>query len=225
MNTAAKKAPGRPRGEQVENAARRRRQFIEAAIESIVERGMSSTTLATVAKGAGLSQGAAVFYFKSKDNLLLETLRYHYEEYEAVWKAAVTEPVNDPVDAILALVMADLDPKLCTARNLALWNSFWGEASARPRFAEICDEHDRRRYDALVSLCEEAAPSLIGPTWTPTAVADTLDSMTDGMWIRMHITPDFLDLANGRMLLARFMATIFPSHAQRILDRATALSE
>jgi AcrR family transcriptional regulator len=78
MSVVEKRSPGRPRGEQVENTARRRRQFIEAAIDSIVERGMSSTTLATVAAGAGLSQGAAVFYFKSKDNLLLETLKYHY---------------------------------------------------------------------------------------------------------------------------------------------------
>ena len=42
-----KRPVGRPRGEQVENAARRRRQLIEAAIDSIVEVGFSATTLAT----------------------------------------------------------------------------------------------------------------------------------------------------------------------------------
>jgi TetR/AcrR family transcriptional repressor of bet genes len=225
MSVVEKRSPGRPRGEQVENTARRRRQFIEAAIDSIVERGMSSTTLATVAAGAGLSQGAAVFYFKSKDNLLLETLKYHYAEYEAVWSAALEGDFEDPVDAVFALVMAELDPRLCTTRNLALWNSFWGEVSARPRFAEICDRHDRKRYDRLVALCESAEWSLIGYPWTAGAVADTLDSMTDGMWIRMHITPGHINLANGRMQLARFLATVFPSHARRVMDRAAAISD
>src|SRR3546814_11615880 len=58
----AKAAAARPRRERTENAAKRRRQLIEATIDSIVEHGLSATTLATVSDGAGLSQGVAVFY-------------------------------------------------------------------------------------------------------------------------------------------------------------------
>ena len=221
MAEAQPKRPiGRPKGEQVENAARRRKQLVEGAIDSIVKVGMSGTTLATVAKAAGLSQGVAVFYFKSKENLLIETLRHHYEEYTALWKSALAEAGDDCIDRIADLVLAELDPSFCTVRNLTLWNSYWGEAAARPRFAELCDSYDRERYEVLIKLCEDAEHLIAGEQWTPKAVADALDSMTDGMWIRMHITPQFMGRQSGRRLLLRFMATVFPSEAERILARS-----
>src|SRR3546814_18974745 len=52
----AKAAAARPRRERTENAAKRRRQLIEATIDSLVEHGLSATTLVTVYDGAGLSQ-------------------------------------------------------------------------------------------------------------------------------------------------------------------------
>lgn len=221
MAEPSKKKPiGRPRGEQVENAARRRKQLVEAAIDSIVELGMSATTLATVAKAAGLSQGVAVFYFKTKENLLVETLKHHYDEYDSVWSRAIEQAGPDPIDRLVELVFADLDPDLCSDRNLALWNSYWGEVAARPRFAEICDRHDKARYDALVDLCNEVEHLIPGNIWTPISVADALDSMTDGMWIRFHITPDAMDRRQGLRILAKFMATVFPTEAARILRRA-----
>lgn len=215
-----KKPIGRPKGEQVENAARRRKQLVEAAIDSIVELGMSATTLATVAKAAGLSQGVAVFYFKTKENLLVETLEHHYQEYDTFWRQAIADAGSDPIDQLTALVFADIHSDLCTTRNLALWNSFWGEAAARPRFAAICDAHDRVRYDTLIGLCEKVSHLITGNIWTPVSVADALDSMTDGMWIRLHITPDFMDRRQGRRILASFLATVFPTEAARILRRA-----
>lgn len=215
---------GRPRGEQVENATRRRKQIVEAAIDSIVELGLSATTLATVARAAGLSQGVTVFYFKTKENLLVETLRYHYVEYHEVWTSAVAQAGPDPLDRLMALVFADLDPRICTPRNLTLWNSFWGEASARPKFAAMCEDYDGTRFAALADLCRQCEGLLSGPIWTPDGVADALDSMTDGMWIRMHITPDFMSLREGRMMIGRFLATVFPSQAARILDHTDRLN-
>lgn len=219
----SKKPPGRPKGEQVENATRRRRQLVEAAIDSIVQHGMSATTLATVAKAAGLSQGVAVFYFKSKENLLVETLRQHYVDYNAVWQNALAQAPDDPVDQLTALVMADLDPKICNPRNLTLWNSYWGEASARPRFAELCDDSDRERYDVMIRLCEAAAPLAELSGWSPVAVTDALDTMTDGIWTRMHITPSYLDIKAARGLIALFLATVYPSRAARIAQQVDIL--
>ncbi len=218
-----KKPPGRPRGEQTENADRRRRQLVEAAIHSIVHLGMSATTLATVSASAGLSQGVAVFYFKSKENLLIETLRHHYHEYDDHWHKALADAPDDPLEKLMALVFADVDPKICNTRNLTLWNSYWGEAVARPKFAEICEAYDRVRYETLIGFCEAAAPMMVGPYWTPVTVADVLDTMTDGMWTRMHVTPGFMALETGRMLLARFLATVYPSRADRILAHAESL--
>ena len=219
---AARAAAGRPRKERTENAAKRRRQLIEATIDSIVEHGLSATTLATVSDGAGLSQGVAVFYFKNKLTLLAETLRYHYEEYNEVWKSAVAAAPDDPVEKILALVGADLDERICNRRHLALWNSFWGEAKARPVFAEICDAYDAEHTEVLLAVCKEAEDLIADPSWTPEHIAEALDTMTDGMWIRMHVTPDVMDKKSGRALVGRFLATLMPSRRDLIQKRMGA---
>src|SRR3546814_2953137 len=75
---AAKAAAGRPRRERTENAAKRRRQLIEATIDSIVEHGLSATTLATVSDGAGLSQGVAVFRSEEHTSELQSLMRISY---------------------------------------------------------------------------------------------------------------------------------------------------
>ncbi len=216
---AAKLATGRPRKERTENAATRRRQLIEATIDSIVEHGLSATTLATVSAGAGLSQGVAVFYFQNKQALLAETLKYHYEEYGKVWRSALEGAPDDPVEKILALVGADLDERICNRRHLALWNSFWGEAKARPVFAEICDRYDAEHGEVLVALCSEIADLIADPAWTPETIAEALDTLTDGMWIRMHVTPDIMDKDAGRALVGRFLATVLPARRDQIMQR------
>jgi TetR/AcrR family transcriptional regulator, transcriptional repressor of bet genes len=216
---AASAAAGRPRRERAENAAKRRRQLIEATIDSIVEHGLSATTLATVANGAGLSQGVAVFYFQNKQALLAETLKYHYEEYNRVWQSALAAAPEDPVEKILALVGADLDERICNRRHLALWNSFWGEAKAKPTFARICENYDLEHTEALLALCRQAEDLIADPAWSAESMAEALDTITDGMWIRMHVTPDAMDKAAGRRLVGRFLATLLPSRRDLITKR------
>lgn len=209
----------RPRKERVENAAMRRRQLMEATIDSIVENGLSATTLATVAEAAGLSQGVAVFYFKTKENLLAETLRYHYEQYVAIWREALDNASEDPVEQICAIFLADLDERICTHRNAVLWNSFWGEAKARPIFTEICDSFDRERYEILFSCCEAAIEAYDTDIWDTETLTESLESLTDGMWMRVHLSPEFPGRNRLRQVLVRYLATLFPGRRDEILAK------
>ena len=207
----------RPRRERADNAARRRAQILDATIESIVRHGLSATTLATVAEVAGLSQGVTVFYFKTKQALLAEALRSHYEEYRAVWRAALDAAPADPVERILALVRADFDPAICNRRTLTLWHAFWGEATARPLFASISESFDRERSTALREQCE-AASRLLDPTvWGPQDLALALDSLTDGLWLRMHLDPAAMDNPSALRITLRALAAAFPSRHAEIL--------
>ena len=61
----------------------RRLQLIEATIRCVANRGLAETTISTVAREAGLSQGIINLHFKSKDGLLTATLRYIADEYRA----------------------------------------------------------------------------------------------------------------------------------------------
>ncbi len=192
---------------------------MDAALSSIAERGLSSTTLATVAAAAGLSQGAAVFYFKSKDNLILETLRNHYEEYTDFWKKALAGAGDDPVDRLVALVLSDVDEVHCTPKNMALWSAIWSETSARPRFREVCEGYDAERTEEMRAACEAVIDLVPDGHWTAVSLADTLDSITDGMWTRMHISPDYMTHERARGIIVRSLATFIPSRTKDILAK------
>ena len=67
----------------------RRTQLFEATLTTIAECGFSRTTLAEVAKRAGLSHGLVLFHFETKEKLLTETLDYLSDEYKNNWSAAL----------------------------------------------------------------------------------------------------------------------------------------
>src|SRR5215467_8824451 len=61
-------------------ADQRRAQMLHAALEVISERGYADTRIADVADRAGVSPALVIYYFKTKDQLLTEAIRY-YEDH------------------------------------------------------------------------------------------------------------------------------------------------
>ena len=181
----------RPRKERKANADRRRRQLLDAARRSILRHGLARTTLATVAEEAGLSQGVAVFYFKSKGGLLAETLRDLYLGYQTLWTEALEAAGADPRDRLRALIEADFDPESCGPEVLPVWFAFWGELPFTETYDELAGSFDERRRAALVAIWSELLPDR-----SPEEVAqlaEWLDILTDGYWQRLHLSPGRFD--------------------------------
>jgi TetR/AcrR family transcriptional regulator, transcriptional repressor of bet genes len=185
MNSSAKPA-ARPRKERKDNADKRRRQILDATFRSIVANGLGKTTLATVAAEAGLSQGVAVFYFKSKNGMLTEALRDLYEKYESHWLTSIQRDGLSPAECLRAIVEADFDPKVCNAETLSVWFAFWGEQKFTPQYAEITEQYDSKRSDAIRQICRKLSPN--DPVKADLA-GDWIDTMTDGYWQKMHLFP------------------------------------
>ena len=71
-------------GDAADTADQRREQMLRAAIAVIEERGFPETRIADVAARAGTSPALVIYYFKTKDQLLTEALRYAEDAwYEA----------------------------------------------------------------------------------------------------------------------------------------------
>jgi AcrR family transcriptional regulator len=67
-----------------ENNEARRIQMLRAAAELICERGFGDTRIADVAKRAGVSSALVIYYFGTRDRLLVDALRHSEESfYEA----------------------------------------------------------------------------------------------------------------------------------------------
>ena len=76
-----------------ENNEARRIEMLRAAAELICERGFGDTRIADVAKRAGVSSALVIYYFGTRDRLLVDALRYSEESfYEAVEKMLAEEP-------------------------------------------------------------------------------------------------------------------------------------
>lgn len=199
----------RPRKERAENAGRRRRQLLDAARRSILKHGLARTTLATVAQEAGLSQGVAVFYFESKGGLLTETLRDLYQGYEDHWTAALEAAGGDPQGRLCAIIAADFDAAACGPKVLPLWFAFWGELHFQARYAQVAREFDSRRRAALIEIWLAVRPDLVAEDIAE--IADMVETLTDGYWQHLHLTPDSIDRAAAHAATERAIARLVPA--------------
>jgi TetR/AcrR family transcriptional repressor of bet genes len=214
MTDASSPPQKRPRKERKDNADKRRRQLLDAALESVAKNGLARTTLATVSAEAGLSQGVAVFYFKSKGGLLVEALRAKYQQYQASWSTALDQAGPDPMERLIAMIRADFSDELCNADALATWFAFWGEQRFTPQYAEIAETFDNARREALVDVCTRliGADRAAEDPELPERMGLWIDTFTDGMWQKLHLNPRTMTPVTALDLTLEFIADVVAPH-------------
>jgi TetR/AcrR family transcriptional repressor of bet genes len=211
------KAPARGRAA---TKALRRQQLIDATIDSIAKRGFSETTLADVADGAGLSRGIVNFHFKSKEMLLVETLRYMAEEYREAWTRALEKAGPAPAGQLAAMVEIDFDPVVCSRKKVAVWYAFYGEAKSRPTYLDLCHAEDLEQHEVLCGLCRRVIEEGGYEGLDPELIATGFGAMSDGFWLDMLIQRRHFDRAAAKRACYAYLASVFPRHFS--VDRATA---
>ena len=68
---------------RAEAGEQRREQMLRAALEVIVERGYADTRIADVADRTGTSPALVIYYFKTRDQLLTEAIRFSEDSWYA----------------------------------------------------------------------------------------------------------------------------------------------
>lgn len=189
----------------------RREKLIEATIDTIARRGFRRTTLAEVARRARMSPGIVGFYFTGKDGLLLETLKFLAEEYEAQWRRAVAAAGPDPVARLEAIIETDLGREVCTRRKVSVWVAFWCEARSEPRFRRLCarlaEDYLAQTGDILAEIVERHGMASVDPK----AVARGLNAMINGLWLELMIAPDHFDREAAKAACRAYLASFFPA--------------
>ena len=69
----------------------RRTEMLHAAAELICERGFGDTRIADVAKRAGVSSALVIYYFGTRDRLLVDALRHSEESFYEAAEAMLAE--------------------------------------------------------------------------------------------------------------------------------------
>ena len=205
----AEAAAGTPGPEPLD--ARRRRELIEATITSIARHGLSRTTVARVAKIAGLSPGIVSFYFKNKDGLLLATLAHVDGEFTGRQIEGLEHAGSDPVRQLEAMIEASFDPAVCNPERVAVWTAFWGEARAREDYMRVCDRREADDARRVVDLFERIAANGSYHHLDAVALGRAFYQLLSSLPEDMLDARQAFDFEAAKSTCRGFLASVFPA--------------
>ena len=117
-----------------------REEVLAAAMDMIAERGLEKLTMAGLGREVGMSSGHLLYYFRSKDELLLQTLEWSEGRLGAERGRLLTraEPARERLEAYVELYVPDghRDP------HWTLWLEVWNRS-------QNADEDARGRQAAI----------------------------------------------------------------------------
>ena len=190
---------------------RQRQRLIDACISALHIHGPSRTTVEKVVALADLSPGIVRFYFDSKDAMLLASLAQLAAEFEERVMVPVAQLRETPVAALEKLVHLYFDPEIASPRKVSVWYSFWGEASSRQEYYDICGRKDED-FAALVRDLVARVVAMTGEAHLDTdGIALGLMGALEVLWqgIAFQSEAD-IDRAAARKQSLAFLRSVFP---------------
>jgi len=190
---------------------RQRQRLIDACISALHLYGPSRTTVEKVVAIAQLSPGIVRFYFDSKDALLVASLAHLAAEFEQRVLGPVARLQGTPVRALELLVELYFDPQIASPRKVSVWYSFWGEASSRQEYQDICGKKDDD-FAALVraligALIDETGASHLDADGVSLGLIGVLEVLWQGIAFQSESDID-RDAARRRTLA--YLGSVFP---------------
>jgi AcrR family transcriptional regulator len=211
----ANKAAGRKDGvvtvPERGSRARQRQRLIDACISALHIHGPSRTTVEKVVALADMSPGIIRFYFDSKDAMLVASLAYLASEFEERVMVPVSRLKDTPVKALEQLVELYLDPEIASPRKVSVWYSFWGEASSRQEYLDLCGRKDED-FAALVHELIERVIAATGQSYLDAdGVALGLIGVLEVLWQGFAFTNEAqIDRAAAKKRAFAYLRSVFP---------------
>jgi betaine-aldehyde dehydrogenase len=178
----------------------RRVQLVEVTIDSLAEAGYVGTTLAEIARRAGVSPGLVAHYFDDKDGLLEAAFRTLARTLAARVRARLAL-ARTPRGRVQAVIDTNLAPEEFDKRTGTAWLAFWGQVLHVRGLKRVQTAYQRRmlsnlRNDLRRMISGEDARSL----------AAMIAAMIDGVWLRAALSEwQEADSESARALLTAFV--------------------
>lgn len=181
----------------------RREQIMNAAFDVIYELGLTHTTIAKIAKQAGLSTGIVSHYFGDKQGLINACMRHmlnNLREKTVQYKADV-KPT--PVEQIKAIIDSNFDISQTNPKAMRLWLEFWSASLHTPELQRLQRINDKRLHSNL----RHHFLKLI-PTEHANVAARGMAALIDGLWLRgslMSHQHDNFDTQQARSIAYNYL--------------------
>ena len=185
-------------------------KLINSAIKSISERGINETTMSNVSQGAGLSQGIVNFHFKSKELLLIETLKYISNEYLNAFQRRVKKAGRDPRKKIITIIENDFEKNICNRDKIAVWYTFFSEVKFKPVYLQICKDRDEYYNQVVQSVFVELISKEKNKNLSAVKLSISLQALTMGLWLDQLVDSDNFKRKDAKKICIDFVKTNFP---------------
>ena len=169
----------------------RRKDFVEAAYQSILEEGLAKTTIRSVAERAGYTTGALVHYFRDKDELIRHVLEENGKAVRLRMRTA--QRAYRGREALREVLLEALPTDKRSGSSWRIWLALWyhSEESTAMRAEE------RRRYKEWLGRVSEILAESVQLAELPNDLlvndeAKALVAFADGLGVQYL-------MANGRM--------------------------
>ncbi len=185
-------------------------KLIDATIETIAKRGLGETTISHVAQAAKVSQGYANFRFKSKENLLLSSLKFISDEYKKSWGKIFEDQNIIPKERVLKIIENDFSSKIASRNKIAVWIAFYSEVKFRPSYLSICQHQDEIYSEQMEKLIQEILDENKEKNISAKEISETYLSIVDGLWQRILFDPKVYSHEFCKKLVNNYFKTVFP---------------
>jgi AcrR family transcriptional regulator len=148
-----------PEGEALPSQDGRRSQMLHAALDVLVERGFPDTRIADVAERAEVSPALVIYYFKTKDRLLTEAMRYAEDLWyeDGARRLAALPTAAARLEEIVAMTcVAEADQ---VDEAWAIWLDLWATAVRHPEVRRVREEFDERWRETIRQIVREGRAS------------------------------------------------------------------
>ncbi|CAM4113865.1 HTH-type transcriptional regulator TtgR [compost metagenome] len=183
-----------------EEAQETRAQILEAAEKAFYKRGVARTTLADIAKEAGVTRGAIYWHFNDKAELVEAMLDSLHEPLDALARASESEDEVDPLGCMRKLLVRlmhqmVLDPKTRRINEILHHKCEFTD--------DMCEIRQQRQSSTIechahiaLSLGNAVKRGQLPADVDPERAALAIYAYIDGLIRRWLLLPDSFDLLN-----------------------------
>jgi len=136
------------------NGKDRHQEILEAAARVITDRGLAETRISDIAERCGVSPGLILYYFESKDRLLVEALTSANDQFYLRLSREMRrmDSARQQLERLVELSVPGLLPEYERLDEWALWIEIWVRALREPKLAQEREVLDRRWRQSIADI-------------------------------------------------------------------------
>jgi AcrR family transcriptional regulator len=182
----------------------RRDQMLAAAAVLIAERGFADTRIADVAARVGSSPALVIYYFGTRESLLIEALRWS----EAAFYSATEEMLRSTTkirERLQILVEWTLvaDKQASLTGDWGLWFDLWAQAFRHPEVKKDRADLDAQWRDLIVRVVRAGVDAGEIDRVDAETFAIMWASLLDGLVVQVALDDPVVDVETARSIALR----------------------